>query len=355
MDIRVEKTQSPKTKPDENNLGFGAFYTDHMFVMPYSVEKGWHSPEIVPYTDFSLDPAAMVFHYAQECFEGMKAYRTPAGAVQLFRPGENAARMARTHTRLCIPPVPEEGFVQAVRALVSLDKDWVPSAPGTSLYIRPCTIATQPHLGVKPSDNYLFFVICSPSGAYYEEGLNPVKIYVEDELTRAAPGGMGSAKCGGNYAASLFAQMKAHDLGYSQVLWLDGAERKYVEEVGSMNCFFLIDGEVVTAPVAPGTVLPGITRMSSMELLRDWGYTVRETPLAIDDLMAAAQSGRLQEVFGTGTAAVITSVGQLRYKGAAATVGTGAIGQVTKRLYDTLTGIQWGTLPDEKSWMMPVD
>lgn len=355
MNIRIEKTDSPKNKPDENKLGFGTYYTDHMLVMPYDVENGWHGAEIVPFSDFSLSPASMVFHYAQECFEGLKAYRTPEGAVQLFRPEKNAARMAATHARLCMPLIDEADFVQAVTAFLSVEKEWVPSAPEASLYIRPCTIATEPQLGVKASANYLFFIIASPSGPYYAEGLNPVKIYVEDELTRAAPGGMGAAKCGGNYAASLYAQTKAQSLGYSQVLWLDGAERRYVEEVGSMNCFFVVDGQVLTAPTAPGTVLPGITRMSCMELLQDWGYTVKEAPVLIDDLMAAAREGRLEEVFGTGTAAVVSPVGQLRYKDAVATVGTGTIGPITKRLYDTLTGIQWGRLPDHKGWTVKVD
>ncbi|MDL2295040.1 branched-chain amino acid aminotransferase [Ruminococcaceae bacterium OttesenSCG-928-D13] len=355
MDIRITRTTTPKAKPDQNNLGFGRYYTDHMLVMPYDEGTGWHSAEIRPYAPFSLDPASMVFHYAQECFEGMKAYRTTAGRVQLFRPEENAKRMARTHNRLCIPEVPVADFVEAVRALVSVEQGWVPSVPDASLYIRPTTIATEPHLGVKPSTSYLFYVILSPSGPYYATGLDPVKIFVEDELTRAAPGGTGAIKCGGNYAASLAGQVKAHQLGYSQVLWLDGAERRYVEEVGAMNVFFVIDGQVYTAPTAPGTVLPGITRMSCIDLLRDWGYTVREDRLAIDDLMAAGRAGRLTEVFGTGTAAVISPVGELRYKEEPLLLGGGQTGPITRRLYDTLTGIQWGRLPDEKGWIVPVD
>lgn len=354
MDIQIVKNQTPKQKPDPENLGFGTYYTDHMFVLPYVEGKGWHDAAILPYEPFSLDPASMVFHYGQECFEGMKAYRTAEGKVQLFRPEKNAQRMNSTHRRLCIPEIPEEDFVQAVKALVEMDKDWVPDAPDTSLYIRPCTIATEPHLGVKASNSYLFFVICSPSGPYYEEGLNPVKIYVEDEFTRAAPGGTGYIKCGGNYGASLAAQEKAHKLGYSQVLWLDGVERKYVEEVGSMNCFFVMNGTVFTAPVT-GTVLPGITRMSCIELLQDWGYTVVEERVAIDDLMEAARNGLLEEVFGTGTAAVVTPVGQLRYKDVEAGIGDGSIGPLTARLYETLTGIQWGRLPDEKNWTVPVE
>lgn len=355
LDIKIQKTTTPKAKPDENRLGFGNYYTDHMFVMDYTEGQGWHSPRIEPYHALSLDPAAMVFHYAQESFEGLKAYRTKEGKVQLFRPEKNGERLQSTHERLCIPTIPVEDFVQAVKTLVEVDRDWVPSAEGTSLYLRPFTIATEAHLGVKPSDSYRFLVIASPSGAYYEEGLNPVKIYVEDEYVRATPGGTGFIKCGGNYAASLAGQMKAHEMGYSQVLWLDGIERKYVEEVGSMNCFFKIDGVIRTAPCV-GTVLPGITRMSCIELLRDWGYTVDcETRLSIEEVMQAARTGHLEEVFGTGTAAVVSPVGQLYYEGETAVIGGGKIGEVTQRLYDTLTGIQWGTLADEKGWVVPVE
>lgn len=355
LDIKIQKTTTPKAKPDENRLGFGNYYTDHMFVMDYTEGQGWHSARIEPYHALSLDPAAMVFHYAQESFEGLKAYRTKEGKVQLFRPEKNGERLQSTHERLCIPTIPVEDFVQAVKALVNVDRDWVPSAEGTSLYLRPFTIATEAHLGVKPSDSYQFLVIASPSGAYYEEGLNPVKIYVEDEYVRATPGGTGFIKCGGNYAASLAGQMKAHEMGYSQVLWLDGIERKYVEEVGSMNCFFKIDGVIRTAPCV-GTVLPGITRMSCIELLRDWGYTVDcETRLSIEEVMQAARTGHLEEVFGTGTAAVVSPVGQLYYEGETAVIGGGKIGEVTQRLYDTLTGIQWGTVADEKGWVVPVE
>ena len=354
LDITITRTTAPKQKPDENHLGFGHFYTDLMFIMDYTAGQGWHSPRVVPYQPLLLDPAAMVFHYAQESFEGLKAYRTAEGQVQLFRPNKNAERMQKTHERLCIPTIPVEDFVQAVKALVSVDADWVPSAPGTSLYLRPFTIATEAHLGVKPSDAYQFIIIASPSGAYYAEGLNPVKIYVEDEYVRAAPGGTGAIKCGGNYAASLAGQTKAHAMGYSQVLWLDGIERKYVEEVGSMNCFFKINGVIRTAPCS-GTVLPGITRMSCIELLRDWGYTVDcETRLSIQEVMEAAQNGTLEEIFGTGTAAVVSPVGKLYYEGTEITVGNNEIGPVTQRLYDTLTGIQWGTLPDEKGWVVTI-
>lgn len=353
MQIRINRTTEPKQKPNQSMLGFGKYYTDHMFVMPYSKEIGWHDPAIVPFAPFSLNPATMVFHYAQECFEGLKAYRTAEGKIQLFRPEKNAERMASTHERLCIPPIPTEMFVQAVKELVTVDSSWVPTIPDASLYIRPCTIATDAHLGVKVSDQYLFFIIMSPSGAYYSEGLNPVKIFVEDEYTRAAPGGTGAVKCGGNYAASLLGQQKAADLGYSQVLWLDSVHRKYVEEVGSMNCFFKINGEIYTAPVA-GTVLPGITRMSSIDLLKDWGYTVHEEAVSIDRLVEASQTGQLEEVFGTGTAAVVSPVGELRYKEHTLVAGNGTIGPVTARLYENLTGIQYGRLPDTKGWIQPV-
>lgn len=354
LDIQINRTTAPKPRPDQANLGFGRHFTDHMFVMDYDEGRGWHDARIEPYHALSLDPAAIVLHYAQESFEGMKAYRTADGRVTLFRPEMNARRFAGTNRRMCIPEIPEEDFVQAVKALVDIDRDWVPTAPDTSLYLRPFAIATEAQLGVKPSASYQFLVIASPSGAYYESGLDPVKIYVEDEYIRAAPGLTGFAKCGGNYAASLAGQVKAHDLGYSQVLWLDGVERKYVEEVGSMNCFFVIDGVVRTA-ACTGTVLPGVTRDSCIRLLRDWGCTVDDqTRLSIDELMDAARTGRLEEVFGTGTAAVISPVGQLYYEGETVPVRDGKTGALTQRLYDTLTGIQYGRLADPYGWVTEV-
>ena len=354
LDIKIEKVAAPKQHPtDESKLGFGKIFTDHMFVMDYTEGQGWHDARIVPYAPLLLDPAALVFHYAQECFEGMKAYRRADGGVQLFRPEKNAQRMQSTHQRLCIPEIPVEDFVQAVKALVKVDEAWVPHADGTSLYIRPFTIATEAVLGVKASAEYKFIIIASPSGAYYAEGINPVRIYVEDQYVRATPGGTGYIKCGGNYAASIIASEKAHQLGFSQVLWLDGVERKYVEEVGSMNIFFKIDGQIYTAPTV-GTVLPGITRMSCIELLKSWGYQVNETRLAITDIMDAAEAGKLEEVFGTGTAAVISPVGELVYEDRKAEINGGVIGPVTQKLYDTLTGIQWGKLPDEHGWIQTV-
>lgn len=354
MQIRIEKTTAPKAKPDWNNLGFGQIFTDHMFIMDYDEGMGWHDARIVPYQPLVLDPSALVFHYAQECFEGLKAYRCPDGSVQLFRPDKNAERMQSTHDRLCIPRIPVADFVDAVKALVSVDKDWVPEAVGTSLYIRPFTIATESVLGVKASSKYQFIVICSPSGAYYAEGMNPVKIYVEDEYVRATPGGTGYIKCGGNYAASIAAGEKAHKLGYSQVLWLDGVERKYVEEVGSMNIMFKMGGEIYTAATT-GTVLPGITRMSCIELLKSWGYKVNEGKLAIDTVMEAGRNSTLEEVFGTGTAAVISPVGSLMYENEVVEVNGFKTGDLTQKLYDTLTDIQYGKLEDTMGWTVKVD
>lgn len=355
LDIKIVRTTEPKAKPqDESKLGFGKIFTDHMFLMDYTAGEGWHDARVVPYASLPLDPATVVFHYAQEIFEGMKAYRTADGSVQLFRPDCNAKRFQDSADRLCIPKIPVEDFVQAVETLVDVDRDWVPHSDGASLYIRPFVFANDVGLGVHASKHYLFCIICAPSGAYYAEGLDPVRIYVEDEYIRAAPGLTGFTKCGGNYAASLISQVKAHELGYEQTLWLDGVEHKYVEEVGSMNCFFKIDGTVYTAPTV-GTVLPGVTRMSCIELLKKWGIPVSEERLPIVDVMKASHDGKLEEVFGTGTAAVISPVGELRYEGDVAHINGGEIGEVTHKLYNTLTGIQWGKLPDELGWTVKID
>ena len=354
LDIKITRTTCPKEKPqDESKLGFGKKFTDHMFVMDYTEGEGWHDARIVPYAPFPLDPATVVFHYAQEIFEGMKAYRTADDTIQLFRPECNAKRMQDSADRLCIPKIPVEDYIQAVEALVDVDRDWVPHSDGASLYIRPFVFANDVGLGVHASKHYIFCIICAPSGAYYAEGINPVRIYVEDEYIRAAPGLTGFTKCGGNYAASLISQVKAHDLGYEQTLWLDGVEHKYVEEVGSMNCFFKIDGTVYTAPTV-GTVLPGVTRMSCIELLKKWGIPVSEERLPIADVMKASHDGKLEEVFGTGTAAVISPVGELRYEGDVAHINGGEIGEITHKLYNTLTGIQWGKLPDDMGWTVKI-
>ena len=354
LDIKITLTTNPKAKPaDESKLGFGKIFTDHMFLMDYNPEQGWHDARIVPYAPFQLDPACVVFHYAQELFEGMKAYRTAENNIQLFRPECNGQRMQDSSERMCIPTIPVEDYVQAVKALVEVDKDWVPHIEGSSLYIRPFVFANDVGLGVHASKHYIFCIIAAPSGAYYAEGINPVRIYVEDEYIRAAPGLTGYTKCGGNYAASIKAGEEAEKKGFAQVLWLDGVEKKYVEEVGAMNIFFKIDGKVYTA-ACTGTVLPGVTRRSCIELLKDWGYEVIEGKLAIETIMEAGHNGTLEEVFGTGTAAVVSPVKELTWKGESIQISGGQIGELTQKLYDTLTGIQWGKLPDEKGWIVKV-
>ena len=354
LNIKIEKTTAPKAKPAKGEkLGFGHIFTDHMFIMNYTEGKGWHDARIVPYQNLSLSPASMVFHYGQEMFEGLKAYKGEDGKVYLFRPEMNAKRANQSNDRLCIPNIPEEDFVEAVRAVVDVDRDWIPTEPGTSLYIRPFVIATDDFLGVAPSKTYLFMVILSPSGAYYASGLAPVGIWIEDEYVRAVKGGMGFAKTGGNYAASLIAQVKAHDDGYSQVLWLDGVERKYIEEVGAMNIFFKIAGKIVT-PALNGSILPGVTRNSVLTLCRAWGYEVEERRVSVDELVAAAKNGTLEEVFGTGTAAVVSPVGKLRYMDDVMQIGAGEIGELTQKLYDEITGIQWGIRPDPFGWRKEV-
>lgn len=354
LDIQIVKTTAPKAKPiPGQKLGFGKIFTDHMFIMNYTDGQGWHDAHVVPFANISLPPAAMVYHYGQEMFEGLKAYKGEDGEVYLFRPDMNAKRANASNDRLVIPQIPEEDFVQAVKAVVDVDRDWIPTEPGTSLYVRPFIIATDEFLGVAPSKTYLFMIILSPSGAYYESGLAPVGIWIEDEYVRAVRGGIGYAKTGGNYAASLIAQQKAHDSGYSQVLWLDGVERKYIEEVGAMNIFFKIDGKVVT-PALNGSILPGITRNSTIELCRSWGYEVEERKISAEELLDAQKNGTLDEVFGTGTAAVISPVGKLRYQNDVMTINGGQIGMLSQRLYDTITGIQTGRLPDPRGWRIKV-
>ena len=353
LDIQKTRTQNPKAKPDQSNLGFGKFFTDHMVTVDYNAEQGWHNAQLIPYGPLSLDPAAMVFHYGQELFEGLKAYPTDDGRVLLFRPEKNAERMIASCQRMCMAALPVEDFLQCVEALVNADRDWIPTQPGTSLYLRPFVIATDPMLGVHASHTYKAVFLASPAGSYYPNGFSPIRIYVEDEYTRASRGGTGFAKCGGNYGGSLKAQEKAQQQGYNQVLWLDGVERKYVEEVGAMNMMFKIDGEIVTAPL-DGTILPGVTRDSCLQLLRDWGYKVSERKLSIDELIQAAHSGKLEEAFGCGTAAVISPVGEICFKGEKMIINDEKIGEVSQKLYDNLTGIQWGRLPDPHGWTREV-
>lgn len=354
QEIKVELTKQPKAKPtDETKLGFGSIFTDHMFVMNYDEGQGWHDARIVPYGPIELDPSTMCLHYGQTVFEGMKAYRAKDGRVLLFRPEKNMARLNVSNERLCIPKIDEAFALKCIEKLVSIEKDWIPTAEGTSLYIRPFIFATDAHVGVHPGKHLMFMVICSPVGAYYPEGLNPVKIYVESKYVRAVRGGMGYAKTGGNYAASLKAQDEAEEQKYTQVLWLDGVERKYVEEVGTMNVFFVIGDEVVT-PALQGSILPGVTRMSAIEILKSWGLNVSERPIEIQEIYDAYQNGQLKEAFGTGTAAVISPIGQLKWDDHVMEINNGKIGEISQRLYDTLTGIQWGNIEDTMHWTVEV-
>ncbi|MEL7656650.1 MAG: branched-chain amino acid aminotransferase [Bacillota bacterium] len=349
----ITKTLSPKQKPNPDTLEFGTVFSDHMFIMNYTEGKGWHDGKIVPYAPITLEPAAAVLHYAQEMFEGLKAYKTKEGKILLFRPDMNAKRTTKTNDRICIPAIDEELFVEAIKAVVQVDADWVPEKEGTSLYIRPFIIASEPFLGVRAAKEYLFMVILSPVGAYYKGGLTPTKIFVEDEYVRAAMGGTGYSKIGGNYVAGLKSQEKAHDKGYSQVLWLDGVERKYVEEIGTSNAFFVIGDEVITAPLG-GTILPGITRDSVIQLLKDWGIKVSERRITIEDIFRAHEQGSLSEVFASGTAAVISPVGELRWTDKTITINEGKIGDLSQKLYDVLSGIQLGKVEDKFGWTVEV-
>lgn len=354
LDIKIMRTDVPKKLPDKDDpLKFGTIFTDHMFIMDYEEGIGWHDARIVSYQPISLEPSAMVFHYGQEVFEGLKAYKTKDNRILLFRPDMNAKRANRSCRRLCIPEIPEEDFVQAIKELVKIDKAWIPTKEGTSLYIRPFIIATDPFLGVRPSNTYKFIIILSPVGAYYPEGLNPVKIWIEDEYVRAVKGGIGETKTGGNYVASLKAQIKAHDEGYSQVLWLDGVHRKYIEEVGAMNIFFKINGVVIT-PELTGSILPGVTRNSVITLCKDWGLKVEERLISVEEITEAHKNGTLEEVFGTGTAAVISPVGHLRHEDNVMQVKDGGIGPLSHKLYENLTGIQLGEIEDIHNWTVEV-
>ena len=351
--IRIEKTKNPKSKPDQTNLGFGKYFTDHMFIMEYATGKGWYDPKIIPYGPLALDPSTMVFHYGQIIFEGLKAYRTESEKILLFRPDKNMERLNLSNDRLCIPSIDPALGVEAIKALVSVDRNWVPAEEGTSLYIRPFVIPTDPYLGVRPSNTYKFIIILSPVGAYYPEGINPVRIYVEEQYVRAVRGGMGCAKTPGNYAASLKAQVEANQKGFTQVLWLDGVEKKYVEEVGTMNVFFKIKGEVIT-PALEGSILPGITRDSTIQLLKSWKLSVRERKISVQELYDAQTAGNLEEAFGTGTAAVISPIGELSWNGRSISINKGEIGKLSADLYRTITGIQKGAVKDEWGWTAEV-
>ncbi len=349
MQITITKTATPAAKPAADTLGFGKYFTDHMFMMDYTEGQGWHDARIIPFGPIALHPASTVLHYGSEIFEGLKAYRRADGKVQLFRPIENIRRMNNSAERMCLPQIPEELALEALTEFVKTEQEWTPSAPGTSLYLRPFMFGNDESLGVHAVHNATYVIIASPVGSYYKEGINPVKIMIETEDVRAVRGGTGEAKCGGNYAASNRAGKRAEEKGYSQVLWLDGVHRKYIEEVGAMNVMFKIKGEIVT-PQLSGSILPGITRKSIIEVLKGKDYAVSERLLSIDELTAAMADGTLEEAWGCGTAAVVSPIGELAYNGEKYAVNGGQIGEVTQMLYDTLTGIQWGKIDDPYGW-----
>lgn len=354
LKIQFTENEMKNEKTPADKLVFGTKFTDHMFIADYTEGTGWHDHRIVPYQPLILDPSASILHYGQTVFEGMKAYLSEDGIVRLFRPEQNMKRMNSSCDRISMPQIEEEFAIQALKQLIEVDKEWIPSEPGTSLYIRPFMIATEAHLGVSASKTYSFIIIMSPVGSYYKEGIHPVKILVESEYVRAVAGGTGTAKTGGNYASSLKAQEVADREGYAQVLWLDGLERKYIEEVGSMNVFFKIDGEVVT-PALNGSILDGITRKSIIELLKYWGVPITERKVSMEEIREAYLNGKLDEAFGTGTAAVISPIGELRWKGELFYVNNGETGELSQKLYDTLTGIQRGVVEDPFGWVVELE
>jgi branched-chain amino acid aminotransferase len=351
--IRITKATKKKDKPNDKDLAFGNVFTDHMFVADFQEEKGWYDPRVEPYGPFPLDPATAVLHYGQSLFEGLKAFRGADGKIRLFRPQKHVERLNRTATRMTIPPLDPELILRSWTTLVDVERDWVPSSVGTSLYIRPTIIASEPFLGVRPAKEYLYYVILSPVGPYYPEGLAPTKIKVIDNYVRAVSGGLGEAKTSANYAASLYAAEEAKHEGFTQVLWLDGVHHKYLEEVGTSNIMLQIGDEVITPPLA-GTILAGVTRDTALTLMREWGLRVSERQITIDEVVAAAHKGALKEVWATGTAAVISPVGELAYKGERIVVNGGRIGALSQKLYDTIVGIQYGTLPDPRGWTLTV-
>jgi len=353
MQITIKRCDKLKQRPDDSNLSFGTIFTDHMFNMDYNPEKGWHNPRIEPYTSFIMDPATMVLHYGQAIFEGLKAFRTESGNIQLFRPRDNFTRLNKSAHALCIPEVDEDFIFYAMKQFLNIEKDWVPGTHETSLYIRPAIIATDPFLGVRASHTYRLFIILSPVGAYYKEGFNPIKIWVTKNHVRAVQGGVGNVKTAGNYAASLYAGEEAHRNGYTQVLWLDGVERKYVEEVGSMNIFFVIDDEIIT-PMLSGSILPGITRDSVISLAKMWNLKITERKISIDELIDTHESGKLQEIFGSGTAAVISPVGEIRYGKKILTIDDGKVGPMANEFYNAITDIQYGIAEDPFGWIEPI-
>ncbi len=344
----IIRNENPKPKPDPKDIGFAKYFTDHMFFMEYDEEQGWHDARIMPYGPLSLDPAATTLHYAQEAFEGLKAYKNPEGKVNLFRPDMNAARMRRTCERMCIPEIDEDLFVSAVEELVKLDQDWIPDLPGTSLYIRPFVISPELNLAPVAAKSYWFIIILTPVTPYHSKVSH---ILVEDEYIRAAVGGTGFAKCGGNYAGALRANVKAAKYHCDDVLWLDAKEHKYIEEVGTSNAFFVIDGKVVTSPLT-GSILPGVTRDSVIRMLEKWGVEVDQRRLPVEEAIEAAKSGRMTEAWASGTACVIAPMGLLNYKGEDYPINGEQVGPLSKKLYDTLYGIQTGVVPDDMGWVV---
>ncbi len=351
--MKITLTQQKKAKPDFSKLGFGKYFTDHMLIMDYR-DGAWCEPEIVPYSSFSLDPSTCVLHYGQGIFEGLKAYKNAEGKITMFRPYDNFKRMNRSAERLCMPTIDVDKMVEWLKELILVDEDWIPTAPGTALYIRPTMVATDAMLGVHPGHSYRFFIILSPVGSYYPNGLQPTKILVEKEYVRAPLGGTGEAKCMGNYAASLLAGDIANKKGYEQVLWLDSNEHKYVEEVGAMNMFFVFDG-VVKTPALVGSILPGITRDSVLQILRSEGKPVEECRISVDEIVAMNNAGKLNEAFGSGTAAVISPVGVLNIGGEDKIINNFEMGPITSYLYDKLTGIQYGRYEDTFGWVVKVN
>jgi branched-chain amino acid aminotransferase len=356
MDIARELVAKEKLKPlfeDPLKLPFGRNFTDHMFSMEYAPASGWGRPRIKPYGPLVLDPSANVFHYSQEVFEGQKAYQSAKGEILMFRPLENARRLNRSLRRMCMPEIPESDILEAECELLKVERRWVPDVKGASLYIRPTVIGTEAALGIKASSDYLFYIILSPVGPYFKEGFNPVSLWVSDTYSRAGSGGTGEAKTGGNYAGSLLATLEATKKGYSQVLWLDAGEHRYVEEVGAMNIFFVIDGKLVT-PSLGGTILQGITRKSVVELAPELGIAVEERRIAIDEVVAGITAGRVSEVFGAGTAAVISPVGKIAYHGQDYVIDGNRTGPWAQKFFTTLTGIQYGELADTRGWVYVV-
>ncbi len=349
-DIAIKLSENRKSIPATEELGFGVHFSDHMLVMDYNLEKGWHGTRIEPYGPFQIDPSMMALHYGQAIFEGMKAFRADDGNINLFRARDHFRRFNDSARRVCIPEVDVEELFAGLKKLLEIDNQWVPSAHGTALYIRPFIFATDQFLGVRPSHTYKLMIILSPVGAYYAEGFNPVKIMVEDEYVRAVRGGIGEIKTPGNYAASLLAAVKAQKKGFTQVLWLDALELKWLEEVGTMNIMVKIDGEVITPPLN-GSILPGMTRDSTIKILKDWNIPIVEKQISIDEVMQAGNNGRLQEMFGTGTAAVISPVGSIHYQDKDSIINNGKVGELSQKLFDEITGIQYGTQADVNNWI----